>query len=65
MTTDNFLFICKTDESKAVKQEVNGTVIRPPLVFPDTTIQQSTNDLQGNDVEPTGSTYKTSNMFKP
>ncbi len=29
-----FVFICKTDLSKPVKQEVNGTVILPPLVFP-------------------------------
>jgi hypothetical protein len=29
-----FVFICKTDESKPVKQEVNGTVILSPLVFP-------------------------------
>ncbi len=29
-----FVFICKTDSSKPVKQEVNGTVIRPPVVFP-------------------------------
>ena len=29
-----FVFICKTDKSKPVKQEVNGTVIIPPLVFP-------------------------------
>jgi hypothetical protein len=28
-----FVFICKTDSSKPVKQEVNGTVILPPLVF--------------------------------
>ncbi len=27
-------FCCKTDKSKPVKQEVNGTVILPPLVFP-------------------------------
>ncbi len=32
MTTD--IFFCKTDLSKPVKQEVNGTVILPPLVFP-------------------------------
>jgi hypothetical protein len=32
MTTNNFF--CKTDESNPVKQEVNGTVILPPLVFP-------------------------------
>jgi hypothetical protein len=29
-----FVFICKTDSSKQVKQEVNCTVILPPLVFP-------------------------------
>jgi hypothetical protein len=29
-----FVFICKTDYSKSVKQEVNHTVILPPLVFP-------------------------------
>ncbi len=29
-----FVFICKTHQSKPVKQEVNGTVILPPLVFP-------------------------------
>jgi len=33
-----FVFICKTDYSKPVKQEVNGTVILPPLVFPAGTI---------------------------
>jgi hypothetical protein len=26
---------CNTADSKPVKQEVNGTVILPPLVFPD------------------------------
>ncbi len=30
-----FIFICKTDQSKPVKQEVNSKVILPPLVFPD------------------------------
>ncbi len=25
---------CRTTDSKPVKQEVNGTVILPPLVFP-------------------------------
>ena len=30
-----FVLICKTDLSKPVKQEVNCTVILPPLVFPD------------------------------
>jgi hypothetical protein len=29
-----FVFIYKTDQSKLVKQEVNGTVILPSLVFP-------------------------------
>ncbi len=29
-----FVFICKTDHSKPAKQEVIGTVILPPLVFP-------------------------------
>ncbi len=28
------IVISHTDDSKPVKQEVNGTVIRPPLVFP-------------------------------
>jgi hypothetical protein len=27
-------FSCHTADSKPVKQEVNGTVIYPPLVFP-------------------------------
>ena len=31
-----YVFICKTDKSKPVKQEVNGTVLLPPLVFPAT-----------------------------
>ncbi len=30
-----FVFICKTGYSKPVKQVVNGTVIFPPLVFPE------------------------------
>ena len=29
-----FVFICQTDKSKPVKQEVNGTEILPRLVFP-------------------------------
>jgi len=29
-----FVFICKTDQYKPVKQEVNGTKILPALVFP-------------------------------
>jgi hypothetical protein len=41
MTTDDFVFICKTDESKQVKQEVNCTVILPPLVFPGLSIHLS------------------------
>ncbi len=33
-----FVFICKTDLSKPVKREVNGTVI--PLVFPSLSVQK-------------------------
>jgi len=33
-----FVFICKPDKSKPVKQKINSTVILPPLVFPGTTI---------------------------
>jgi hypothetical protein len=29
------IFTCHTVDSKSVKQEVNGTVILPPFVFPD------------------------------
>ncbi len=29
-----FVFSCKTDYSKPVKQEVNGTVMLPPSAFP-------------------------------
>jgi hypothetical protein len=29
-----FVFICNTDNSKPVKQEVSSTVILPPLEFP-------------------------------
>jgi hypothetical protein len=32
---------CHTSDSKPVKQEVNGTVILPPLVFPGYTYQKS------------------------
>jgi hypothetical protein len=32
--TDNFCFYLQKDQSKPVKQEVNGTVILPPFVFP-------------------------------
>jgi hypothetical protein len=35
MATDNFLFLfAKQTNPKPVKQEVNGTVILPPLIFP-------------------------------
>jgi hypothetical protein len=37
MTTDNFCFYLQNRLIKPVKQEVNGTVILPPLVFPDKT----------------------------
>jgi hypothetical protein len=33
-----FVFICKTDISKPVKQEVNSTVILPPIAFPGFTL---------------------------
>ncbi len=36
-----FVFTCKTDQSKPVKQEVNSTVILPPLVFPALSIPHS------------------------
>ncbi len=36
-----FLFICKTDYFKPVKQEVNGTMILPSLVFPASVINDS------------------------
>jgi hypothetical protein len=29
-----FVFICKTDQTKPVKQEVNSTVILPPFSIP-------------------------------
>jgi len=35
-----FVFICKTDYSKPVKQEVNSTEILPPLVFPAYTMDE-------------------------
>ncbi len=34
-----FIFICKTGQSKPVKQEVNSTVTLPPLVFPVSSIK--------------------------
>jgi hypothetical protein len=42
-----FVFICKTNKSKPVKQEVNCTVILPPLVFPGCSIdgEKSFNSL--------------------
>jgi hypothetical protein len=30
--------MCHTADSKLVKQEVNGTMIHPPLVFPAVTV---------------------------
>ena len=33
---------CHTTDSKTVKQEVNGTVILPPLVFPAHSLNSST-----------------------
>jgi len=38
-----FVFICKMEKSKPVKHEVNGTVILPPLVFPEYTIKSEEN----------------------
>ncbi len=37
---------CHTAESKPVKQEVNGTVIPPPLVFPVYTHKNTYNDKE-------------------
>ncbi len=34
-----FVFICRTDYTKPVKQEVNNTVILPPLVFPGSSLK--------------------------
>ncbi len=42
-----FVFICKTDSSKPVKQEVNITVILPPLVFPGKRTPWALNRLEG------------------
>jgi hypothetical protein len=36
---------CHTPDSKPVKQEVNGTVILPPLVFPGLTFFEATTTL--------------------
>ncbi len=38
MTTDNLCFYMQNRLIKSVKQEVNGTVILPPLVFPSTAL---------------------------
>jgi hypothetical protein len=50
-----FVFICKTDRSKPVKQEVNSTVILPPLVFPGKlitkTAQLETYDMDAQTVQ--------------
>jgi hypothetical protein len=35
MTTDNFCFYLQNRLIQTSKQEVNGTVILPPLVFPE------------------------------
>jgi hypothetical protein len=32
------IFSCHTADSNPVKQEVNGTVVLPPLVYPDATL---------------------------
>jgi len=45
-----FVFICKIDQSIPVKQEVNGTVILPPLVFPGVSIVCSTSLNRTNQV---------------
>ncbi len=42
-----FVFICKTDQSKSLKQEVNTTVILPPLVFPAQTLDSAVKAYQG------------------
>ncbi len=42
----NFVFICKTDQSKTVRQEVNRTVILPPLVFPAVLLTSSLTGLE-------------------
>jgi hypothetical protein len=36
---------CQTADSKPVKQEVNGTVILPPLVFPGAALDTATNTM--------------------
>jgi hypothetical protein len=41
---------CHTDDSKPFKLEVNGTVMLPPLVFPDVTLIIS--DNQHNNAVP-------------
>ncbi len=41
MTTDNFCFYLQNRLIQTVKQEVNGTVILPPLVFPGWTYPQT------------------------
>jgi hypothetical protein len=38
---------CHTANSKPVKQEVNGTVILPPLVFPGWTVRQIGSQVNG------------------
>jgi hypothetical protein len=40
---------CHTADSKPVKQEVNGTVILPPLVFPGVTLNNNSLGEQGDE----------------
>jgi hypothetical protein len=42
MRTEIFIFIGKTVKSKPVKEEVNGTMILPPLVFPGLGVKKPT-----------------------
>jgi hypothetical protein len=57
-----FVFIWKTDYSKLVKQEVNGTVILPPLAFPGTSLNQSLSVLPSS---ITASTAPSSSARRP
>ncbi len=40
------IFICKTDYSKSVKQEVNDTVILSSLVFPESSLFDTTGESE-------------------
>ncbi len=44
---------CHTADSKPVKQEVNGTVILPPLVFPGRTLACHL-EVKGSNTAPAG-----------